>query len=198
MSRRQGLLAAILTVLAVTAAGCGAVRIETGATPEEETARSESQASALRRTWAQTFDQADRLRRADLLKTHLDSTSARLILVGRQFAGEWRDGNRGRGQVIPAEEFRRVIDNSIAKDRPILQAWEDNLEYGWEWVRDSSRFDSGRIGLFEEFVRHYYDVYSAVFLPQADAETYVAEIDRMEAATRKLSEELARELSRQP
>ncbi len=185
-----------IVAVVLAAAGCSAIKIETGRTAEEQTAASSTQASELRRAWARNFDSAAELTKAALLKQHIDSSAARLVYIGRQFAREWDNGNRGRAQVIPAADFQQVIENSVAKDRPILQAWEDNLEYGWDWVRDSSRFDSRVIGLFGEMVDQYYDVYNVVFYPKADVETYVADLDRSQDATESLSRELAEELER--
>mgnify|MGYP000968223641 CR=1 FL=1 len=185
-----------LAALLIVTAGCGSIKIETGRTAEEETIVRASEASELRRTWARSFDSAAEFDKAALLKQHIDSVSARLVYIGRQFAREWDNGNRGRGQVIPAADFQRIIENSVAKDRPILQAWEDNLEYGWEWVRDSSRFDSRVQGLFGEMVQQYYDVYNVVFYPRSDEKAYGAELDRAQDATESLSRQLARELDR--
>jgi hypothetical protein len=190
--RHQLWIAAV--ILAV--AGCSAIKIETGRTAEEQAAVSSSQASELRRNWARSFDSATETSKAALLKQHIDTTSARLVYIGRQFAREWDNGNRGRGAAIPAADFQRVIENSLAKDRPILQAWEDNLEYGWDWVRDSSRFDSRVKGLFGEMVDQYYDVSGVVLFPKGDVETYTADLDRVQDNTESLSRELAGELER--
>lgn len=172
------------------------MKIETGATPEQEVAASETRAREARSTWARNFNSATELGKADLLKRHIDTSAARFLYIGDQFAREWRKGNEGRGQTIPASEFRDVIDNSIAKDRALLTAWEDNMEYAWEWVRDSSSFDDYTINLFSEMVDHYYEVYSRAFYPQEDVETYVDQMNRAEIRMEDLSRDLASALNR--
>ena len=194
MKRARMALTAV--ALASVLAGCSAVSIETGSTPEEVTARADRRASSLRSTWARGFDQADEIAKADLLKRHIDSSAARFFYLGRQFAYEWERGNDGRGQPIPAEEMRQVIENSIAREEPILRAWEDNLEYGWAYVRDSSRFDDPVKNLFGDMVDHYYRVYSVVFFPIDDVREYRASIDEAEDEMLDLSRDLAFHLRR--
>ena len=96
-------------------AGCGGVRIETGATPEEREIAASTRAREVRSSFATRFDRLDERGRADMLWTHIDSSAARIVSMGRYFASEWRKGNAGRGAAIPAEEMRRVFDNTIVQ-----------------------------------------------------------------------------------
>lgn len=187
----------ILTILLVLAnVGCAGIKVETGRTADEEVAASETQASDMRRNFAQAFDAANEINRALLLKQHIDTVCSRLVSIGQQFAGEWRNGNQGRGQEIPADEMRQVIDNSITRDKPILKAWEDNLEYGWEYVRDSSRFDDQVIRVFDSMVQQYYSTYSAVFFPDSDVVEYSGGLDRVDIEMKNLSRDLDLALGR--
>lgn len=187
----------VMATAAIIAAGCSSIRIETGQTPEEAAAGAESQASEVRRTFARAFDGATGEQvKAAMLKQLIDTSAARLITVGRSFAREWEAGNEGRGQVISADDFRQIIQNSIAKDQPILQAWEDNIEYGWEYVRDSSRFDERVKGKMRDLVDQYYGVYSAVFYPKTDVVEYREELYRVEEETWSVSRELQELLER--
>ncbi len=187
-----GLAVALLAVII----GCSSIHIESGNTPEERTAVSERQARDSKATWAHDFSLASDITKADLLKTHIDSTSERLFALAAQFASEWRKGNQGRGQVIAADEMQQVLDNTIAPQKPVLKAWEDNMEYGWEWVRDSSRFDQSVIDLYGKMVDGYYEAYSGVFYPQSDVETYEERNAQAQSSMRGLSSELERELRR--
>jgi len=193
---RRVLWTAALAVTIASAAGCGAVRIETGATPEEKKATATGRAREVRSSFAAGFDRLDELGRADMLKTHIDSSSSRLVNMGRHFASEWRRGNDGRGSVIPADEMRRVFENSTAADQPIFKAWEDNMEYGWSYIQDSSRFDDRAVGLFGDLVDQYYGVYSAVMYPTGTAGDYESAIDRAEADIRANSRDLTAELQK--
>ena len=183
-----------LLVIGAILAGCSAVSIETGATPEEEIATSEVRAREARSIWARNFNAASEYGKAALLRHHIDSTAARFLYVGNQFADEWEKGNQGRGQSIPAEEMREVIDNTLAKDRPMIIAWEENMEYGWEWVRDSSRFDNHTLELFSRMVDHYYDCYSVAFFPREDVSIYREELYQAEVRLQNLSRDLGVEL----
>jgi len=175
---------------------CSSIKIETGATPEEKGAVADRQASDLRTTWTANFSRASRYQKADLLKAHIDSTSERLYGLGGQFAREWRKGNEGRGQTIPADEMRQVFENSVASQRSILKAWEDNLEYGWEWVRDSGQFNQTMYDLYEQMVDEYYEAYSGVFYPESTVEAYEDRNAESQTRMRNLSDRLESELRR--
>jgi hypothetical protein len=78
----------------------------------------------------------------------------------------------------------------------MILAWEDNMEYGWEWVRDSSSFDQYTTDLFSQMVDHYYEIYSIVFFPQADVESYVNRMNEAETRLLNLSQNLSSALER--
>ncbi len=144
----------------------------------------------MRRTFIAAFDRATELARFELLKQQVDTTSARLIYIGRQFADEWRKGNAGRGQTIPPDQMRQVIGNTVRPDQPLIDAWETNIEYGLRWVQDSASFDDRTIRLTKDLVDHFYVVQSTVLFPTEDVTAYESTIDNVESRLLSLSRDL--------
>ncbi|MCH7690557.1 MAG: hypothetical protein IIA17_05880, partial [candidate division Zixibacteria bacterium] len=100
----------------------------------------------------------------------------------------------GRGQPVDASEMREVVNRWVAAEKPILKAYEDNLEYGLRLVSDSRHYDQSTMELFEQLARAYYDCHSVVFYPNHDVETYEEELIDTERKIQRLSEELDRRL----
>ena len=131
---------------------------------------------------------------AGLVKTHIDSVSAMYLRYGYRIVGEWQQGNEGRGEPVDASEMRQVVDSWVAAEKPILKAYEDNLEYGLRLVRDSRHYDQSTMDLFDQLARAFYDCHSVVFYPNRNVETYENELIDTERRIRQLSQELERKL----
>ncbi len=124
---RLSILPAVLMAAALLV-GCSAIKIETGQTQQEAVATSESQARRIRSEWADRLLSASPPEMVQLLVRHVDSVSARYVIYGFHVVDEWQQGNSGRGENVPDDEMRQVVDAWTKNQQPILTAWEDNLE----------------------------------------------------------------------
>ena len=173
---------------------CG-IKIETGQTVDEATESNQQRASRIRSSWAEQLRNKPPMTMAGLVKTHIDSVSAMYLRYGYQIVDQWQQGNEGRGQPVDASEMREVVNRWVVAEKPILKAYEDNLEYGLRLVRDSRHYSQSTMELFDKLARAYYDCHSVVFYPNHDAETYEEELINTERRIRQLSDELDRKLS---
>ena len=181
----------LLIVVANAVSGC--IKIETGATVEEATESNEVRAKQIRSQWADRLSRINSDKgKAIILKEHIDSVSAVYIRYGWNVAGEWRKGNTGRGQVIEASEMRLVVDAWVKTQRPILMAYEDNMEYGIRLVRDSKSSEPlppETYSLLDSLGKQYYNTYSAVFYPNHSVEDYEEELLKAQERHRLFSEQ---------
>jgi len=175
---------------------CSAIKIETGQTQEEAVQSAEARAKQIRSDWAIRFQQATPLEMAQLLSRHVDSVSALYVAYGFEVAAQWREGNTGRGEIVPDREMREVVAIWIERQQPILAAYEDNLEYGLEQIKETGYFGRDLLDLLSEFADQYYKVYSAVFYPSGSVEEYEETLNRVKHETESLSIRLNTELDR--
>ena len=183
----------ILAALFLAVSSCG-LKIETGQTVDEATESNQQRASRIRSNWAEQLRNKPPMTMAGLVKTHIDSVSAMYLRYGYRIVGEWQLGNEGRGEPVDASEMRQVVDSWVAAEKPILKAYEDNLEYGLRLVRDSRHYDQSTMDLFDQLARAFYDCHSVVFYPNRNVETYEEELIDIERKIRQLSQELERKL----
>ncbi len=185
----------LVLILLLLLSGCGSVRFETGQTTEEAIESSEVKAREIRANWARLVEISDEDELIKLVKQHIDSTTTRFINIGLQFADEWRNGNHGRSQAVPADEMRKLIQASIERERPILKAWEDNLEYGWQKIQENQSFSQPVRESMSELVDQYYTVYSVMMFPQTSVEVYERKLEETRSETESLSLYVATELN---
>ena len=175
---------------------CSAVKIETGQTHEEAVASAESEARRLRVEFAGQMQRATPPTQARIVIGHVDSTAARLSAFGFEVAREWRRGNAGRGSEVPDTEMRRVVNAWVDRQQPILSAWEDNLEYGLNGIKESRHFPAQFLELMERLADSYYELYSTVLFPSGSVDEYEDAVDRarrnVETVSRRCREELDR------
>ncbi len=172
---------------------CG-LKIETGQTVDEATESNQQRASRIRSNWAEQLRNKPPMTMAGLVKTHIDSVSAMYLRYGYQIVDQWQQGNEGRGQPVDASEMRDVVNRWVVAEKPILKAYEDNLEYGLRLIRDSRHYDQSTMDLFDQFARAFYDCHSVIFYPNRNVETYENELIDTERRIRQLSQELDRKL----
>jgi hypothetical protein len=175
---------------------CSTIKIETGQTQEEAIQSAKAQARQIRSDWANQFQQAAPLEMAQLLSRHIDSVSTWYVAYGFEVATQWREGNTGRGENVPDREMREVVAVWTEKQQPILAAYEDNLEYGLEQIKETGYFGQDFFDLLSEFADQYYKVYSAVFYPSGSVEEYEETLNRVKYETESLSIRLKTELDR--
>ncbi len=186
--------ALILVSFLLAVSSCG-LKIETGQTVDEATESNQQRAGRIRSNWAEELRNKPPTTMAGLVKTHIDSVSAMYIRYGFQIVDQWQQGNEGRGQPVDASEMREVVNSWVVAEKPILKAYEDNLEYGLRLVRDSRHYDQSTMDLFDQLARAYYDCHSAVFYPNNNVETYEEVLIDTERRMHQLSGELDRRLS---
>ena len=185
-----------LAVMPAVVVSCSAIKIETGQTQEEAVQSAEIRARQIRSDWANRFQQATPLEMGRLLTRHVDSVSARYVAYGFQVAAQWRDGNAGRGVNVPDREMREVVAAWTERQQPILMAYEDNLEYGLERVKETRYFGQDFLDLLAELVDQYYEVYSAVFYPSGTVEEYEETLNRVKGDMESISGRFKSQLDR--
>lgn len=176
----------VVAVLVCSLVACSQIKIETGTTADEMAQKNEILAKQIRSEWSDTLfkiknDQA----RLFVVKNHIDSVSALIIRYGFKIADQWRQGNFGRGEEIEASEMRQVVDAWVAEQKPILQAYEDNMEYGIRLVKETSEYGTlpeEAFPLLDSLASQYYDTYSVVFYPNHNTDLYEEEL--LEAKSR--------------
>ncbi len=175
----KNLLSGIAFALLVTLWHGGCVKVETGATVEEATQSSEDTAGRIRREWASRIKQVSPPEAAALLVDHYDRVTALYLRYGQDMVEQWREGEQGRGQPIPATEMWEKIDQWTLTQRPILTAYDDNLEFAYRELSTSGLFNDDFLQMLRNLVDEYYVVYSAVFLPMGTVDEYEHRLEQV-------------------
>ncbi len=191
---------AIPFVLAVALLGAGlgcGVRIQTGpASEEQQTERAEVTGKDQRISWKNRFDGASQRQRVVYLKFFIDSTSANYFQYGMNIADEWRKGEEGRKAEISADEMRQTIDNSIANQRPVLEANDDVVDYAMGRIKEDAFFDRATMDIISQLRDGYFSMYDVVFLPNGTREEYLDRLYAEQSRLQNLSKELEDDLGR--
>lgn len=176
-------------------AGCSSIRIQTGPpTDEEATQQSEDMGRRFKTDWADRLQKATPLQQADMMRVFMDSTTARFLRFGRQVDDWWRDQSEKRGAQVPVQEVRTSVERSSQLDVPLLEAYEDILEFGISLIRDEKFFDPAAEQKLVEYRDLYLDVYSSVFYPNGTREDFDMKLQNLETQTQRTSQELAERL----
>lgn len=191
---------AVISLLALVSGlwlGCQSVKISTGPpTDEQATSSSEARAKELKTEWYSRLNAASPPQKMALVLDLVDSTAAQLVRYGYRIADLWHDANRGSGREVPDTEMRQVVENSIRNDLPLLESFEEMLEFGVAEILRAEYFDDPAIGALKAFQEQYYDVYSAVFYPAGTVDDYEYRLGTLESETRETGAQLQRELDR--
>ncbi|MCK4572985.1 MAG: hypothetical protein KAU36_01380 [candidate division Zixibacteria bacterium] len=182
-------------ILALLISPAGCVKIETGQTVEEAQQSSEQRAGRLRATWANKLSGATPTELAIYLTDHFDQTTDMFFRYGERMTQQWEAGSEGRGTEIKAAEMRQVIDAWIAGEKPLLKAYEDNLEYGFARIKETGHYDEAMLRQLGALVEKYYEIYSAVFYPVGNLEDYAHKLEQTKYAAKRMSEETRSMLS---
>ena len=172
-------------LLSLTLAGC--VKIETGQTVDEAVESAEQRASRARATWANKFRSASPVQMTQYVAEHFDQTTDMFFRFGRRMIDQWRQGSEGRGVEVKASVMREMIDAWTTAEKPLLVAFEDNLEYGVDQIRQSGFFDERLLRQMGDLVDVYYDVYSAVMYPVGSIEDYDYLLDKKQREAKQAS-----------
>jgi len=176
---------------------CSSIHIKTGPpTDTELTQESEDRGRQLRIKWSDQLQQASPVQQASMMRSMIDSTTAQFVRFGYQVLDMWRTESDRRGTQLTAKEVREAIERTNQFDMPLLDAYEDVLEFGVELVISGKFFDSQVKDKLMDYRNLYYDVYNAVFFPSGGLEDYERKLGDLEANTRQTSQFLAEELIR--
>lgn len=162
------------------------VTIETGATPDETKESSEDLASRLRGEWGVRLKNATPKQAAFHLLQHYQHVTTLYLDYGRRVALEWQKGEEGRGGIIEDVEMREMTQTWIDSEKPILKAYDDNLEYGRAYILDKQFFQSDFKNAMTRLVDNYYKVFSFVFYPQGYRLDYEDKLEKMKYDSQEL------------
>lgn len=188
---RGGRFISVLTLTAgfLSMVGCVSVQTSSGGA-EQRTQSSQQTASALRSDWGRRLQDASPKEAAMLLAAQIDAVTARYVAYSRSVADKWREGNDGRGTPIPDSEMRHFVNGWISTEKPILDANDDMVEYAYSRIKESRGLDQATEDIIRRSISAYYDLYSAVFIPNGSVEDYEYAV----AKKRSLVEDRLREL----
>lgn len=188
-------LAVGLTLLTLMA--CSSVRIQTGPPTEKQaTAASEDRGQGMRSKWADQLGRAKPMDKMWMVRQLIDSTDALLIRIGRQISRQWNEGEVGRGSEIAPDEMRGVIDASLKTDQPMLDAYDEMVDYGIEEVRLTRFFDEQTMGLLMKLRDHYDRVHGEVLFPSVGRVDYDDSLHDLKYQAEDLSAQLKYDLER--
>jgi len=194
--RRAVRIAAAFGVVILVAA-CSSVKIQTGPAGEAEAAESsELRGKGLRAEYKNRLDQAGPIEKVQLWTDFVDSVTVWYLRTGSNIADQWRQGSEGRGQEVPVEEMRQVVSNSIASDLPLLESYDDIVDYGLAEIQRTDFVDDTTDSLLNELRDHYYDVYGYVFLPNGTRSDYEHGLEDLRLSTEELAGQVDRDIRR--
>jgi hypothetical protein len=181
-----------LVVCSLLFASCKAIKIETGATAEEQTASNTERSSNYKREWSVLFNSLGRIDQIRLLQRHIDSTAFRYVSYGKSIAEQWKEGSAGRGAPISDDEMRVVVDQWIATQKALLDANDEILEYGLFRLKEQKDVDPEIMSAVHSLADRYYDCHGTVFLPSGTAQDYENRVFENHRALEDASFQLSR------
>ncbi len=180
----------VLPLLIAALSGCG-VKIQTGPeTPERAREAGETRGHDLKVTWAEQLRTADGIGKLTMTHSLIDSVIARYLGYGHEVTRQWREGTAGRNQEISDVEMRKVVAQWSLNDKPILEAYEDMIEYGVDEIEHAGQINSGPLDLLKSLREQFYKIYSAVFYPTGSPDQYEESLRDLETEAHRLSRDL--------
>jgi hypothetical protein len=178
-------------------ASCSSIKIQTGPASEEEKAEStELRGKGVRGEFKNRLDKAGPLEKVQLWTEFVDSVTVRYLGFGANIADQWRQGSEGRGQEVTATEMQQLVSNSIASDQPMLDTYDDIVDYGLAEIRQMSFVDETTERLLVELRDRYYDVYSFVFIPNGTRSDYERGLEDFRVKTAMLASQVDQDIRR--
>lgn len=162
--------------MAILTVGCANIKIESGGT-EDRTENNRDRASDIRAEFAEQLNSTTPVGQVNYLADYAEFVGGNTVDYGETMVRQWKEGEDGRSEVITGEEMRGLIDRSIASERPILKAWEDNIEYAYRVIQTDGFFTSDMIELLKQLLDAYYELNSAVMFPMGTVDDYEYNID---------------------
>ena len=186
------ILILILGIVIIISSGC--VKIQTGQTADEAAQSSELRAKQIRSHWANRINSATPKEIGYLIGEHYKNINSIIYDYGNQIAQRWQEGQEGRSEKIEDVEMRKMVDLWLSGQKPILKAYEDNLEYAWEQLKLSDYFNEKFMSQLEELIEMYYRLYSKILIPQGSMEDYNYILDTVKSESDEILEEYLDEL----
>lgn len=177
---RKRLLFGLLLLGLVAFGGCSSIKIETGETPEEKNESTQEQARQFRVRWSSDFERASELRKVELLIAHVQRMENWYQQLGDTLTHRWQQGNIGRGEPISASEMSQIVENSLAPHKPMLNAWDEMIEYGVRRISELKYFAPDVLTQIDALVDQFYKFSSVVRYPSGEFVDYDQKI-RIEA-----------------
>jgi hypothetical protein len=188
--RLKELPASLLLIAGLCIAGCG-VNIETGPpTADEKSRTSEVRGKGVRSDWVNRFEAATLSSKGMMFKTFVDSVSSRYIEYGYSVSDQWRQGNEGRGEEVSDTEMREMVARWTETEKPLIQSYDDVVEYAIERVRETGQFDRGTEDILQKMVDNYYEVYSTVFFPTGSVADYEYRLAQLQTGIEEISRQV--------
>lgn len=194
-SLHRSLLRVVLVLVPLTMVVLpGCVKIETGSSPEETQASAELRAKRVRAEWANRVHTSSPAQIADITAGLIENISERYVDYGYKVAGQWREAMEGRGQDVPSDEMRRMVDLWIRDEKPVLMANEDNIEYGVGRLKETGYLAPRSVESLDSVVSAYYELYSAIFFPAGTVTEYEDRLVEKRAAIEQLLDQFRSDL----
>ncbi|RKX23568.1 MAG: hypothetical protein DRP45_10280 [Candidatus Zixiibacteriota bacterium] len=115
--------------------GCQSIHIQAGPSSREESEqKSAERGKGLRSEFADRLSNAAPLEKAHILRTFIDSVTAGHFRYGSRIAQQWHQSNVQAGHEVPDSEIRQMVENSLSAEQPILESYDDIVDYGIEEV----------------------------------------------------------------
>ncbi|MDX9858688.1 MAG: hypothetical protein RBT76_12925 [candidate division Zixibacteria bacterium] len=185
------------SMAAVLLLGAGCVKIETSSGDSEQRTHLSAQSAAdLRADWARSLQNATPTETAQMLARKIDAVSSAYAAYSLQVAEQWRDGNNTKGEPIPASDMRRYVQGWVATERPLLDANDDMIEYAFARIKEQGGLDDETVEIARRLIASYYELYSAVFIPNGDVTDYEYTVGQRRSDVENLVGELERDLAR--
>lgn len=192
MSTRVPTFLFVLSLLLASVFGCAGVKIETGQTEREAELEVNDRASRLRREWAAKINTLNAKRTAIELTSYVNSVCTRYLKFGDDVASRWHEASAGRGEEVGAKEMLDFVQAWTAKEKPLLVAYTDNIEYASNKIKAAGELAPDDIDRIDELVDLYYRVYNAAFYPNNNVDSYEQDLSRTHQSLTRLTENLMR------
>jgi len=194
-SRPKALACLLLT--SILLGSCSSINIQTGPPSEEQvTEKSTIRGKGVRADYADRLSTASPMEKAYIVKTFIDSTLSSYIDYGLSISDQWRKANESSGKEVSDREIQQMIENSTQSDMPLLEAYDDVVDYGVDQLLRTIFFDESTESMFTDFRDHYYQVSSAVFIPNGNQDDYRYSLLELQTETEEQSLRLAEDLRR--
>jgi len=192
MTKRVSVRFIVLLILSTIVVGCSAVKIETGQTEREAGLESNQRASQIRGEWAARINPLKARQAAIELTSYLNGICDRYFAFGDDVASRWHEASAGRAEEVGPKEMLDFVETWTAKEKPLLVAYTDNIEYAANKIKASGELAPDDDDRIDELVSIYYRVYNAVFYPNDNVDSYEQELAKSHQSLTRLTDNLLR------